>query len=110
MKKFICFIQDSPMKIYLLKKPTYLTSQASIHCKYLQITEDEYFLLFSETIEILTNAERKSSKETDHFDGDVLTKLGSNKGRKKLFFVTFYNKSSKITYKFRICSEKKIIV
>ena len=102
MKKFICFIQDSPMKIYLLKKPTYLTSQASIHCKYLQITEDEYFLLFSETIEILTNAERKSR--------DVLTKLGSNKGRKKLFFVTFYNKSSKITYKFRICSEKKIIV
>jgi len=45
--------------------------------------------LFSETIEILTNAERKSSKENDHFDEDVLTKLGSNKGfvqrRRSLF-------------------------
>ena len=66
--------------------------------------------MFSETIEILTNAERKSSKENDHFDEDVLTKLGSNKGRNKLFFVALYNKSSKITNKFRICSEKKIIV
>merc|ERR1712198_758300 len=45
--------------------------------------------ILSETIEILTNAERKSSKENDHFDEDVLTKLGSNKGfvqrRRSLF-------------------------
>ena len=37
--------------------------------------------MFSETIEILTNAERKSSKESDAIKEDVLTKLGNTKGK-----------------------------
>ena len=79
--KFIWFIQGSPMKIYLLKSIPHLTSKHTMQI----FTNNRrwVFLLFSETIEILTNAERKSSKENDHFDEDVLTKLGSNKGKNK---------------------------